>query len=740
MAINLKLGDRLAIIKDGVKKGQTPQQAIQQYQINKDGGYNNWKNQFKQATGVNPDQDDTYNYEQFFKENPEAAKQLVQGKVSPEILQMYKTPQAIQREKQVQQQRQKGNINSLMDYSQYEKLINDYMNKSVNTPMYAIGGPISINVYANGTSELATSDNPNITEIGVIPEKWSTSIAPDFIEVTPEELQYFTRATMNVPDVVYSDEDVPQEYKDVASKHTKWVSVPWDYLEEKYPNSRRSKDSKHTTYYTQEEVDEDNPKKYYRLYRIRENSPEGRAYEYWKKQQAYEDRQSKEYKYNYGDGEWVDIGTSEVLPEVKVTYNPSTGSYVEEPQEEIITSENTSKPIANSISTSETSPYAQGNSEISYYNPFNAPDGELNVPNNNLYGTEGVAGGSSFGNGTEGIRMPDIFDMNIQDMPYEYLQFEPYEWQQEDLYYLSPPGYVPIPNWDVQQIADTGEEGMDFADFMKSLAGYRDNSLRDELMSKLFEPKDYFADPYAGNHYTDTKSFYDAYNNDPFTKIQRESNGIPLYKNGGRINKFEVGGEPSIEELALQRATKATAPKANYHQAIDFVYGPISAMKMAYDKGVSNCTLTASQFYNPKKPIARAKTITTTPHVAGFYEVGENYAVPGSMVITSLPNGNDYGKNSYHTMILNGYADRNYSFPFKGKVYNVKKGDPLVNYSRGKREPENYVKNIPLSAYLDNSDGKTNVRYYRPYNEGLRAKLLPEIIVTPNGNSIAGGG
>ncbi len=205
------------------------------------------------------------------------------------------------------------------------------------------------------------------------------------------------------------------------------------------------------------------------------------------------------------------------------------------------------------------------------------------------------------------------------------------------------------------------------------------------------------------------------------------------------LNVFDDGGL-AIEELALQRATKATAPKANYHQAIDFVYGPVSAMKMAYDKGVSNCTLTASQFYNPKKPIARAKTITTTPHVAGFYEVGENYAVPGSMVITSLPNGNDYGKNSYHTMILNGYADRNYSFPFKGKVYNVKKGDPLVNYSRGKREPENYVKNIPLSAYLDNSDGKTNVRYYRPYNEGLRAKLLPEIIVTPNGNSIAGGG
>jgi len=85
---------------------------------------------------------------------------------------------------------------------------------------------------------------------------------------------------------------------------------------------------------------------------------------------------------------------------------------------------------------------------------------------------------------------------------------------------------------------------------MMRLAGYgRDNSLRDELMKKLFEPRDYFADPYAGEHYTNTANFYDAYNNDPYTKIQRESNGTPLYKSGGRINKFEIGGNKTqIEE------------------------------------------------------------------------------------------------------------------------------------------------------------------------------------------------
>ena len=528
MAVNLKLGDRLAIIRDGVKKGYTPQEAMQQYQINKDGGYNNWKNQFKQTTGINPDQDDTYNYEQFFKENPEAAKQLIQGKVSPDILQMYKTPQAIQRERQIQQQK-RNNVNSLMDYSQYEKLINDYMNKSVN--IQSCGGPV--NIYAEGTQDLNTNTT---TEIGLTPSQWRTTKSPDTIQVTPEELKSFKRVLMNIPENI---QDVPEDYRNLP-QNTRFIQVPWEFIESISPDSKRpANDSEFTTYYIQEDIDDQNPQNYYTIHRLREHSPQGRAYDYWKKEQAWEDRQNKEWLYNYGNGEQVNIGSSEVLPEVTVEFDPFSKEYIVDPSQSNELAIQGTRPINYEAEPSLMS--GQGSSEEHYYNPFNAPDGELNVPNNNPYGTEGVSGGSSFGSGTEGIRMPDVFDMN-SNLQFEDLQWPNYQWEQEDLEYLNPPGYVPIPNWDIQQIADTDGEGMDFADFMKSLAGYRDNSLRDELMAKLFEPKDYFADPYAGSHYTDTQSFYDAYNNNPYNKIQRESNGIPLYVNGGKINKFPLGG------------------------------------------------------------------------------------------------------------------------------------------------------------------------------------------------------
>ena len=256
MAVNLKLGDRLAIIRDGVKKGYTPQEAMQQYQINKDGGYNNWKNQFKQTTGINPDQDDTYNYEQFFKENPEAAKQLIQGKVSPDILQMYKTPQAIQREKQIQQQK-RNNINSLMDYSQYEKLINDYMNKSVN--IQSCGGPI--NIYAEGTQNLNTNTT---TEVGLTPSQWRTTKSPDTIQVTPEELKSFKRVLMNIPKNI---QDVPEDYRNLP-QNTRFIQVPWEFIESISPDSKRpASDSEFTTYYIQEDIDDQNPQNYYTIHR-----------------------------------------------------------------------------------------------------------------------------------------------------------------------------------------------------------------------------------------------------------------------------------------------------------------------------------------------------------------------------------------------------------------------------------------------------------------------------------------
>jgi len=51
-------------------------------------------------------------------------------------------------------------------------------------------------------------------------------------------------------------------------------------------------------------------------------------------------------------------------------------------------------------------------------------------------------------------------------------------------------------------------------------------------------------------------------------------------------------------------------------------------------------------------------------------------------------------------MILTGYADKDYDFEFQGRIFHIKKGEPLVHYSNGKNT---YRKNIPLSVYNEMS-------------------------------------
>jgi hypothetical protein len=51
--------------------------------------------------------------------------------------------------------------------------------------------------------------------------------------------------------------------------------------------------------------------------------------------------------------------------------------------------------------------------------------------------------------------------------------------------------------------------------------------------------------------------------------------------------------------------------------------------------GLSNCTLTASQWINPNRPIGRAATIVTKPRENGFAQIGEEYLIPGTMIIAS---------------------------------------------------------------------------------------------------------
>lgn len=202
-------------------------------------------------------------------------------------------------------------------------------------------------------------------------------------------------------------------------------------------------------------------------------------------------------------------------------------------------------------------------------------------------------------------------------------------------------------------------------------------------------------------------------------------------------NSYAEGGELHPDEPALARAKKATKPATNYADAIDkSLWNPLYSGRVLLDalgverSGLSNCTLTVSQFYDPNKPISSAKSIVSNPSKMGFQQIPEEYAGLGTMVIASEP-GKSNENSKYHTMIITRYANRDYTYTFKGKKYKVNKGEPLVNYSSGKNSPSNYKKNIPLNVYTDNSEGKTFNRYFNHLDsDGNESILLPEVIVT----------
>lgn len=213
------------------------------------------------------------------------------------------------------------------------------------------------------------------------------------------------------------------------------------------------------------------------------------------------------------------------------------------------------------------------------------------------------------------------------------------------------------------------------------------------------------------------------------------SNGITDINEIEKIyNRYSNGGDLTPEEIALWRANHTTRPASNYSAAADmnitktrenltdFIQNNIPNCPT----GLSNCTLTASQFYG--RPVGRASTIVNNPKANNFYQVDEKHAVPGTMVIASDPLGTPNPK--YHTMILSGYADKDYPFEYNGIKYDIKKGEPLVHYSKGKNTKESYKKNIPLRVYNDQGEGKVYNRYYRPYDKnGLPNVLLPEITI-----------
>lgn len=141
--------------------------------------------------------------------------------------------------------------------------------------------------------------------------------------------------------------------------------------------------------------------------------------------------------------------------------------------------------------------------------------------------------------------------------------------------------------------------------------------------------------------------------------------------------------------------------------------------KNPFGSGISNCTLTATQWVDHKNPIMNAKTIVSNPIAHGYTKVSAQNAIPGDLIIAANPQG-----NSFHTMYIDGFDQDN---------------NPLVRYSRGGGTPWNLVKGIPLAEYhrrdLSQEGNHVNDSYYRYLSNGIP---LPEITVTPDSHSTGG--
>lgn len=78
--------------------------------------------------------------------------------------------------------------------------------------------------------------------------------------------------------------------------------------------------------------------------------------------------------------------------------------------------------------------------------------------------------------------------------------------------------------------------------------------------------------------------------------------------------------------------------------------------------------LTASQWVDPHNALARSASLWYSPEKYGYTQISQDTAIPGNLVIAKNPNN-----EVYHTMMINGFADKDYQFNFDGKLYPVKK-------------------------------------------------------------------
>lgn len=183
----------------------------------------------------------------------------------------------------------------------------------------------------------------------------------------------------------------------------------------------------------------------------------------------------------------------------------------------------------------------------------------------------------------------------------------------------------------------------------------------------------------------------------------------------------------TIDNVGLGGAGDTAVQAADY--VSNFLFG-----KKKIPTAQSNCTLTATQWVNPNVPISRAETIINDGNKYGYAEIPEAHLLPGDLAIATNPSN-----NAHHTMLVHGFTKGEQNHTFQGKNYILPPDHPLVRYSNGTTHPSGYRRSVGLMEYIDNSDGKTNVRYFRHYDPGTNEVLLPEIVVIPTGSYVPSG-
>ena len=170
---------------------------------------------------------------------------------------------------------------------------------------------------------------------------------------------------------------------------------------------------------------------------------------------------------------------------------------------------------------------------------------------------------------------------------------------------------------------------------------------------------------------------------------------IPKHQNGYYFN--------SPEMIAHSRANKVYN---NYYKAKDVDvglpqsdgYNKLRWLKENVADFIptfsSNCVLTATQWVDPFNPLMRSSSIWNTPAKYGYAQITSDIAIPGNLVIARNPNN-----ETYHTMMVSGFTDKDFQFNFNGKIYPIKKGEVLVDYSKGGDKPSN-LRKISLFRFI----------------------------------------